>query len=165
MNKLIVLCGIPGCGKSTWAKKYVAEHANTVIISRDAVRFNMLKDGDDYFSNEKKVFKTYISEIERCWEEGLTVIADATHLNHASRAKLINALDRDIVNNHLWLEFVNFSDDLEVAIMRNNEREGRAFVPISAIRRMYYQYEPATIKEWPGLIMKIRNINSEGEEV
>ena len=36
--RLIMLIGLPGSGKSTWAEKYVTENSNTVIISSDKIR-------------------------------------------------------------------------------------------------------------------------------
>ena len=36
--RLIMLCGIPGSGKSTFAETYFSSEKNTVIISRDAIR-------------------------------------------------------------------------------------------------------------------------------
>lgn len=39
MPKFIMMVGLPGSGKSTWAKEYVKTSENeTVILSSDAVR-------------------------------------------------------------------------------------------------------------------------------
>ena len=38
MSKLIVLQGPPCSGKSTWAKEYVRNNKDTVIVSRDSFR-------------------------------------------------------------------------------------------------------------------------------
>ena len=52
MSTLYVMCGVPGCGKSTWCKNNVPEDA--VYVSRDEVRFSMLKPTDAYFSKEQE---------------------------------------------------------------------------------------------------------------
>ena len=64
MGNLYLMCGIPGSGKSTYAKtnkdlKYCK------YISRDDIRYSLLKDEDDYFSKEKQVFRTFIAQIKR----------------------------------------------------------------------------------------------------
>lgn len=43
MNRptLIILCGSPGSGKTTYAEKYLSEHANTVYLSSDQIRKEM----------------------------------------------------------------------------------------------------------------------------
>ena len=38
MSKMIVLQGPPACGKSTWAKEYVKDKKDWVIVSRDEIR-------------------------------------------------------------------------------------------------------------------------------
>ena len=66
MKVLYLLCGPSGSGKSTFAKledskrKLVGE--NCLIISRDIIRFSLLKDGEDYFAHEKEVFNIFIKE-------------------------------------------------------------------------------------------------------
>ena len=51
MSNLYLLCGTPGSGKSTFAKeifpKYFSDHPYK-IISRDTIRFSLLKDGEKY---------------------------------------------------------------------------------------------------------------------
>ena len=56
-KNLWIMVGCPASGKST----YLANKAlsNSVIVSRDAIRFNLLRPGDDYFSKEKEVFEKY----------------------------------------------------------------------------------------------------------
>ena len=35
MVKLLVMSGVPGCGKSTWARRFISMH-NAVVVSRDS---------------------------------------------------------------------------------------------------------------------------------
>ena len=60
--KLIIMSGAPGCGKSTYARKYCEEHKDTVIVSRDAIRFSLLKDGEHYFSKEIEVLRLFYNK-------------------------------------------------------------------------------------------------------
>ena len=43
--KLIMLCGIPGSGKSTYANDYVKHNDNVIHLSSDAIRAELLSKG------------------------------------------------------------------------------------------------------------------------
>ena len=40
----VILVGPPGCGKSTYGKKYAEEHANTIVLSSDQIREELYGD-------------------------------------------------------------------------------------------------------------------------
>lgn len=148
MNNLYVLCGIPGCGKSTWVKNRMAENTSSTdpkwaYVSRDEVRFSMIREEDDYFSKEKQVFEEFVNRICGNLSDAYicNVIADATHLNEISRDKLINAIRRKRPNSPLHITMVYFDIPLEVCKFRNDKREGRAHVPDEVMNRMYTQLE------------------------
>ena len=157
MNNLYVLCGIPGCGKSTWVKKKMSENPLSYIgtqkwayVSRDEVRFSMIKEEDDYFSKEKQVYQEFINRIcdylGDSWIEN--VIADATHLNEVSRNKLINAIRRNRCKDKpLHITMVYFDIPLEVCKFRNNKRLGRARVPDEVMDKMYRSLEFPQLRE------------------
>ena len=45
------MVGAPGAGKSTFIKNNKDKLCGSVnIVSRDEIRFSLLKDGDEYFS-------------------------------------------------------------------------------------------------------------------
>jgi predicted kinase len=62
MRTLFVLSAIPGSGKSTWAKKYQKEHANTFIVSSDDIRYEFFGKAND-FRNEPLVWDTFLKRI------------------------------------------------------------------------------------------------------
>ena len=61
-KKVWILSGVPGSGKSTWARKQVAEHGG-VYCSRDEVRFSLLKEDEDYFAHEDEVIRLWTEKI------------------------------------------------------------------------------------------------------
>ena len=145
-KQLVVLCGIPGSGKSTWAKTKNGKYLK--IVSRDAIRFSLIGENDEYFSKETEVFNTFINEIKKALkeEEILTVIADATHINQASRTKLLRALGKSLKDVEVVGMYFDANENL--AIEHNEERKGtRTFVPHAVIRRMACQFEAPTEKE------------------
>lgn len=145
-----MLVGIAGAGKSTWieqeTQRLEEEHKTTCVISRDKVRFSMLKPGEDYFAHEKEVFNEFVRQINEAMELGIDVVfIDATHINPASRNKVLSKLIPD-PNTSLVLEVIPVT--LRTAIKRNDKRKGLTRVPEDAIRRMYRGYVAPTRKEF-----------------
>ena len=144
MSKLIMMVGIPGSGKSTYAKAHLAPE--DIYVSRDEIRFDILQDGEEYFSREGEVFKIFVYEIGRNLKLDKTVWVDATNLNKGSRAKLLNAIERYTTANSLEIRYLDVS--LETALERNKQRTGRALVPEDAITNMYYKLVAPTYEEF-----------------
>lgn len=145
MNRILyILCGPAASGKSTFSHFLVKDEISYKIVSRDIIRFSLVNEDEEYFSKEKEVFKTYIAEIQRAIDNDVNIIiADATHINEASRNKLLHNLktrDYDIIP-------VNFKTPLNVCLERNEARIGRAKVPCSIVRRQFYSFVPATYNE------------------
>ena len=109
---------------------------SVVYVSRDEVRSSMLGEDDDYFAKENAVFKEFIRRINEAIDNPNieAVIADATHLNWASRNKTINHLHLSKVEEVIP---VIFNTPLNVCLDRNSKREGRARVPDAVVRQMY----------------------------
>lgn len=145
-KKLWVLCGAPGVGKSTWINK----HSNIFtgsweIVSRDVIRFSLLKEDDEYFSKEDEVWAEFIDWIKTSLERNDNTIVDATHLNARSRMKLLRALGSSLKN--IIINTIAFEAPLEWCIHNNNQREDRAYVPLSVLKRLYICYEQPRYEE------------------
>ena len=134
-KRVWLLSGLPGSGKSTWARQKIAENGG-VWCSRDEVRFSIVKENEEYFSHEDEVFNTWIKQINKALEnsEVEDVYIDATHLNDKSRNKVLNRLTKNTeiekITNVLFLT------PLETCLERNKQRSGRAVVPEEVIRNM-----------------------------
>lgn len=130
-KNLVILSGIPGSGKSTWLRAHLGD--GDVYVSRDEVRFSTIDDNEDYFSHETEVFDKFVAEIEENLNKGLRVFADATHINWASRRKLLERIhDKENIDIDVYV----FKTPLETCLERNDQRTGRAYVPKSVVRRM-----------------------------
>ena len=132
MASLVLMMGVPGSGKTTYAKKMMKDC--DIYISRDEIRFELVKEDEPYFSKEDEVLQTFIKTIDDALLIAQRyVIADATHLNMGSRAKILKNLHNKPDN--IYVIYVAVS--LQTALERNAQREGRALVPESSIKNMY----------------------------
>ena len=143
MTVLYLMCGVPGCGKSTWINKHKIE--SDIVISRDVVRFSLIKEHEDYFSKEDLVFATFIDQINEAIDnKANTIFVDATHLNETSRNKV---LDRLHLSDEVKVIPVFIKEKLETCLYRNSLREGRSNVPEKAIIRMYNSLHAPSFNE------------------
>ena len=153
MADLYMLCGIPGSGKTTWGRTHSSLCDR--YVSRDDIRFYLLKDGEDYFAHEDEVLKLFYERINEALEKGYDVFADATHLTVAARKKFLS----NISAKYNKLNIIAFDIPICVALERNDNREGRSFVPRSVIRRMWNQFEMPTYKEGFNKIYRVDKDN------
>jgi predicted kinase len=130
-STIILLVGLPGSGKSTWAARQ-----GTTALSSDAVRQQLADDATDQ-SIHPRVFSTlrYLLRQRLAIGRPVTYI-DATHLTPAERKPYAQIAE--------WygcdLEAVFFDIPLDVCIERNR---GRArTVPEEAIRTMAGKLRP-----------------------
>ena len=80
-HELIILIGIPGSGKSTWAARYASEHPGVLVVSSDGIRAE-LTGTEEYLHPELdgKVF-SIVRERVRTGILEHDVIVDATNIH------------------------------------------------------------------------------------
>lgn len=111
MAKLIILCGLPGSGKSSYAENYKAVDDAickdfTVIHSSDAIREELFGDAGSQEDNAK-VFELMRKRTQEDLKAGKTVIYDATNITRKARKSAIACAHptNDTVECHIvWAE-------------------------------------------------------------
>ena len=114
---LTVLVGLPGSGKSTYAKRMVDDNLNTVWLSSDQIREKLFGDASCQ-QDPAKVFSIMQEEAVSLLDRGFNVIYDATSINRKSRAAIL-----DKVPKHVKKECVIVWAPVDICIARDNERE------------------------------------------
>lgn len=136
------------------------EPMNDTLISRDSIRLDLLKEGEDYFAHEDRVKNIFYGAIRGdtyyCPQYN-NIFIDATHLTPKSRRLTMNNIAPDTHKIAVY-----FDVPIEVALERNARREGRARVPEGAIKNMYNSFCAPKISEG---FDEIWRVNVEGEIV
>lgn len=131
MSDLIIMCGLPGSGKSTIAKKI----KDSIIISTDDIREEINGDASNQ-DNASRVFEIAFSRIKTnlIKKEYKNVIFDATNINYKKRRDLINKFKKDANKIKCIFVFADYKECLE----RNKKRD--RVVPKEVIKSMYYSF-------------------------
>lgn len=149
MADLILVCGCPGSGKTTWIKNNLTE--KDIHVSRDEIRFSLIKEGEEYFSHENEVYQIFWNTINEKLKLGFNVFADQTNLTPKARKYLINHIEGYDKLKIVWVDV-----PIEVALSRNENRKGTlAYVPPKVIRNMRASFIPPSEKEGFNSITKV----------
>ena len=142
-KRIYLTCGPAGSGKTTWIKNRIT--SNDIHISRDAIRFSMVQENENYFSKEKEVFQHFINAIKTSiYNPDINdIYIDATHLNEINRNKVLDKLPIELVD----VICVNFHTSLKQTLVQNAFRSGRARVPEEVIHQMFQTFVPANENE------------------
>ena len=134
MIKVYLTKGLPASGKSTWAKKMLADNPNSYKrINKDDLR-SMLDDSKHSDDSEKFILQVRDSLILMGIEAGKHIIVDDTNLASKHEARI-----RQLIKGKAELVIQDFTDvPLETCIYRDMKRA--ASVGEKVIRDMYKQF-------------------------
>ena len=113
MAKLIILCGLPGSGKSSYAEQLIAitntftSDEETVVHSSDAIREELFGDAGSQEDNGR-VFELMHKRTREDLKAGKNVIYDATNITRKARKSAIACANpnRDTIECHIvWADY------------------------------------------------------------
>ena len=129
MNTLHLLIGIPGCGKSTYAR-CLSERTGGLVVSSDGIR-KELTGTEEYLYPElnRKVF-AILREMVASWILRGDVIADATNIHLKDWRKYLDLCPVGTMSRAYW-----FDVPPDVAMERMEGRERK--VPREVVEHMW----------------------------
>ena len=151
MKSLILLRGLPGSGKSTYAKNFI-KGKDIEYLSSDELRA-VYGTGEDDQSVTPIVFGHIKRKVDEFLKDGKNVLVDATNVNRRERSDYINSAKKygAKVVAHV------FKMDRAGLIARNQKRgsEGGRVVPDWVIDKMLNKYEEPSFDEGIDVIIYV----------
>lgn len=142
MPVFIMMCGLPGSGKSTFAKKFADENEDFKIFSSDEVRKELYGSEENQENNEK-VFQLLHKRIKAELSSGGNVIYDACNISQKRRMAFLKEIERFSPLKICYFIYCPYEEVLE-----NNRKRDRV-VPEYAIKRMLKNfYIPQKFEGW-----------------
>ena len=149
---MIMLCGLPGSGKSAYALK-MAKKEDMVIHSSDKLRKELGVDVGDRTQNQK-LFSELHKRIKEDLKNSKSVIYDACNINYKQRMGFLNELKRI----SCYKECVVIATSYEDCLI-DNQKRGMT-VPKEVITKMYKQWTTPYIYEgWDEVRLRCRGRN------
>lgn len=144
MPELIMLCGVPTSGKSTYSKSY--KYRDYVRISSDDILDEIAKqEGRTYNQVFKKNIKLAIGAMNRMLQKAIkderNILWDQTNLTAKQRREKLRLIPPTYRKVAVWF-FIPLKD----ALVRNTQREGK-IIPPDVLMRMSEEFEIPTLKE------------------
>lgn len=135
MQKIILTIGIPGSGKSTWARNEIAKDPdNWCRINNDDIRA-MMNDSVWSKDYEKFITETRNFILREALKRGKNVIIDNLNINKRHFDDAVT-MAKSVNGDYQVMEQVFFID-VEEAIARDAKREGKAKVGEQVIRKWW----------------------------
>ena len=148
-NVLIVMCGLPASGKSTYSQ-WLVESGVFKRVCPDRIRKELYGD-ENIQGDGKRVFEIAHERTRVYGTFGHNVVFDATNIDRKRRRELVKEMRPyfDVIICK-W-----FSTPFATCVARNEERERQ--VPFAVMKRMALYFQPPTLDEGFDIVEEIKN--------
>lgn len=134
---LVVVCGLPGVGKSTVARQ-IADRIDAVVVRSDAVRTELYPDPTYAAEETASVYDTLLSRAEDRLARGESVVLDATFADARVRTAAVEVGAEKAAESTL----VCVECDQAVAERRIRERDGISDADVDVHRQFAAAFDP-----------------------
>jgi predicted kinase len=150
-NTLYIMVGLPGSGKSTYAKNFIKDK-DIEYLSSDSLRAVYGKDETDQ-SVTSIVFGHIKRKVDESLKDGKNVLVDATSVNRKERSDYINTAKKYGAK----VVAIVFKMDRQGLIERNKKRgeQGGRVVPDFVINKMLAKFEEPSYDEGIDVIIYV----------
>lgn len=156
---MIMLCGLPGSGKSTFANEIKKANPQFPISihSSDALRQELYGDASQQGDNGK-LFEELHRRIREDLKAGRDIIYDATNIKSKERVSFLNSIDK--IQCHKVC--IVLATEYYACVINNHQRMRQ--VPDDVIRRMYLNFTPPHYGEgFDQILYRFRYLSSDGQ--
>lgn len=129
MPKVMLLVGIPGSGKSTYAKLYLDRYER---LSADDIRKELYGDAGNQ-GNPSQVFSVFFNRLKILLKENKDIVIDNTNCKKEHRDKLLKFIKE--TNTFYDVEYYFVDTSLKKSLDRNSQRSRK--VPEEIVYAMY----------------------------
>lgn len=134
----MIICGLPGVGKTTIAKD-LAPLINAVVLSTDKIRKEMIPN-PNYKKQEKKlIYKVLLIVAKYLHKAGINCILDATFNTENSRRELTKKLN--LSQEQICLVECMCPEDIVISRLKHRKND-YSDADISIYKKMKRIYEP-----------------------
>lgn len=133
---IVIVCGLPGSGKSFFASR-LSPLINGVYIKSDKVRMEMLQQ-KTYSEKEKEaVYEEMLLRMKKLLEENRNVVLDATFYKNKIRNKFKDVAKRDIT-------FIEIQADELIIKERTKQKRKDSDADFEVYKKIKRDWEPLT---------------------
>lgn len=140
MRKLILLAGLPGTGKSYYAKSIQDENCH--IISSDETRFSITHDYRIILEDMNVVYDKMIDKTNEllATNDNITIVLDSTFLDDKRRNYFL-----DKIKGAEYIQLVMLKANIDTILRRNHKRPEEKWVPEDVILSMMERYKDPSL--------------------
>lgn len=135
---IVIICGLPGVGKTTLAKD-LAPLLNAVVLSTDKIRKELISYPTYSKWERRLIYDVMLLLAKYLHDAGMNCILDATFNRERSRREVKNKLALD--SSQLYIVECICPEDVVIARLQAR-KDGYSDADISTYRKMKKIYEP-----------------------
>ena len=133
MGTMVCLAGMPGAGKTTWAKEFMKRHPDYLYFSPDAY-YERINGDDTKRDHPFEIWMAMFRDIHTAEMNGDNVLIDSDNLSYAQRNQWVEQFPGFDTRFLFYME-----EDFNTCMERVSQR--RRTIPELTMREKWYKWE------------------------